>query len=82
MTPMTTRRCGPAPGRRAEGATLRSLARAAAVLAACCLAACAGERPQSTSSPGLESGITSNNGGGIRALGNQPSVGVTTRVGP
>ena len=31
--------------------------------------------------PQLDSGITSNNGGGQRALGDIPNVGVTTRVG-
>jgi hypothetical protein len=46
------------------------------------LAGCAGERPQSVTTPGLETGITSSNGGGTRALGNQPDVGITTRVGP
>lgn len=63
------------------GASGPTLLRAVVMAAACCLAACAGERPQSTVSPGLESGITSSNGGGARALGNQPNVGVTTRVG-
>lgn len=53
-----------------------------AVAFACtALLGCAGERPQSTTTPGLETGITSNNGGGTRALGNQPNVGITTRVG-
>ena len=46
------------------------------------LAACAEVRPDTTVSPQLDSGITSSNGGGQRALGNQPGVGVTTRVGP
>ena len=46
------------------------------------LAACAEVRPDTAVSPRLESGITSSNGGGQRALGNQPGVGVTTRVGP
>ncbi len=55
----------------------------AVFLTACTvLAGCAYERPQSTTTPGLETGITSNNGGGARSLGNQPNVGVTTRVGP
>jgi hypothetical protein len=53
------------------------------LLVACTvLVGCAGERPQSTTTPGLETGITSSNGGGTRALGNQPGAGVTTRVGP
>ena len=34
--------------------------------------------PQSTVSPKLDSGVTSNNGGGSRALGNNNNVGVTT----
>lgn len=46
------------------------------------LAACADERPNTIVSPRLDSGITSSNGGGTRALGDQPNVGVTTRVGP
>lgn len=54
----------------------------AVALACAALLGCAGERPQSARTPGLETGITSNNGGGERALGNQPNVGVTTRVGP
>ncbi len=54
----------------------------AVALASAALLGCAGERPQSTTTPGLETGITSNNGGGQRALGNQPNVGITTRVGP
>ena len=55
----------------------------AAFVAACtALVGCAGERPQSATTPGLDTGITSSNGGGTRALANQPNVGVTTRVGP
>lgn len=46
------------------------------------LAGCADIRPDTIVSPELESGITSNNGGGARALGNIPNVGVTTRVSP
>ena len=46
------------------------------------LAACADGRPNTIVSPRLDSGITSSNGGGTRALGDQPNVGVTTRVGP
>jgi len=46
------------------------------------LAACADARPDTTVSPQLDSGITSSNGGGARALGNQPNVGITTRTGP
>ncbi len=54
----------------------------AVALACAALLGCAGERPQSTTTPGLETGITSNNGGGQRALSNQPNVGITTRIGP
>jgi len=54
----------------------------AVALACAALLGCAGERPQSATTPGLETGITSNNGGGERALGNQPNIGITTRVGP
>jgi len=46
------------------------------------LASCAAERQQSTSTPGLETGITANNGGGTRTLNNNPNMGVTTRVAP
>lgn len=61
--------------------TRNATTRAAAVLLAALLAACAGERPDTIVSPRLDSGITSSDGGGTRALGNQPNVGVTTRVG-
>jgi len=54
----------------------------AVALACAALLGCAGERPQSVTTPGLETGITSNNGGGPRALGNQPDIGITTRVSP
>lgn len=54
----------------------------AAVLACLALGACAYEKPQSTVSPNLESGITSNNGGGVRALGNAPNIGITTQSAP
>ncbi len=47
-------------------------------LAACTPAERAAERPQSVTTPGLDTGITSNNGGGQRALGNNVGVGVTT----
>ena len=47
-------------------------------LAACTPAERRAERPQSTTTPGLETGITSNNGGGQRALDNNVGVGVTT----
>ncbi len=52
------------------------------VLLASLLAACADTRPDTLVSPSLDSGVTSSNGGGTRTLGNQPNVGVTTRVGP
>lgn len=48
------------------------------VLAACTPAERRAERPQSTTTPGLETGITSENGGGQRALDNTVGVGVTT----
>lgn len=50
------------------------------VLLALGLAACADAKPDKVVSPRLDSGITSSNGGGTRALGNQPNVGVTTGV--
>ena len=56
--------------------------RIAALVAASLLVACAETRPDPVVSPRLDSGITSNNGGGARALGNQPGVGVTTPVSP
>lgn len=65
-----------------SAATPRALLPAAALLLCGVLAACAYERPQSTVSPELESGITSQNGGGARALGNTLDMGVNTRVGP
>ena len=46
------------------------------------LAACAEERPQSTFTKGLDTGITASDGGGMRALGNQPNATVTSRVSP
>ena len=56
--------------------------RITAILLAGLLTACADVRPDTTVSPQLDSGVTSSNGGGARALGNQPSAGVTTSVGP
>jgi hypothetical protein len=35
---------------------------------------------QGVASPSLDSGVTSSNGGGTRALGNQPNVGVGGRA--
>ncbi len=55
---------------------------AVVLLASLALGACAVEQPQSTVSPGLETGIRSSNGGGARALGNVPNVGVTTQTAP
>jgi hypothetical protein len=56
--------------------------RITAVLLAGLLAACSDIWPDTTVSPRLDSGITSSNGGGARALGNQPGASMTTRVGP
>ncbi len=57
---------------------LTAFALACLALAACTPAEKTAERPQSVTTPGLETGITSNNGGGQRALGNTVGVGVTT----
>lgn len=57
---------------------LTAFALACLALAACTPAERQAERPQSVTSPGLDTGITSNNGGGQRALGNNVGVGVTT----
>ena len=53
-----------------------------AVLLVSFVASCASVRPDPGRPPKLETGITSSNGGGARALGNQPNVGVTTRTAP
>lgn len=53
-----------------------------ALIPASLLAARAYARPDPGLSPRLGSGITSSDGSGTRALGNQPNLGVTTRVGP
>ena len=45
------------------------------------LAACAYGRPDTIVSPRLDSGITSSNGGGMRVLGDDPNVTITTPVG-
>lgn len=58
------------------------MTRVLAFLLAGGLMACAETRPSPVVSPGLESGVTSNNGGGQRALNNNQNQGVTTRVGP
>ncbi|HEY0206986.1 MAG TPA: hypothetical protein VGC15_22900 [Acetobacteraceae bacterium] len=58
------------------------MVRIIAIFVACLSASCADVRPDTTVSPRLDSGVTSSNGGGARALGNEPSVGVTTTVGP
>ena len=55
-----------------------AFALACLALAACTPAERRAERPQSTTTPGLETGITANNGGGQRALDNNVGVGVTT----
>lgn len=49
------------------------------IAAAVMLAGCASQSSAPTAAP---TGITANNGGGDRTLRNQPSVGVTTVVGP
>ncbi len=56
--------------------------RITAILLVALVAACSYVRPDTTVSPNLDSGVTSDNGGGARALNNQPGVGVTTSVGP
>ena len=56
--------------------------RITAVLLTGLLAACSDIRPDTIVSPRLDSGITSSNGGGARALSDQPGASVTTRVGP
>ena len=43
------------------------------------LAGCAAERPDRVVSPRLDSGVTSNNGGGQRALGDTLDEGVAVR---
>ena len=53
-----------------------------AILTIFLLAACSGATRDTTVSPNLESGITSSNGGGQRALGNTNSMGVTTSTTP
>ncbi len=58
------------------------MVRITAILLAGLLTACAHVQPNTVVSPQLDSGVRSSNGGGARALGNQPSVGVTTNLGP
>ncbi len=58
------------------------MVRITAILLVALVAACADIRPDTTVSPNLDSGVTSSNGGGARALNNQPGVGVTTPIGP
>ena len=55
-----------------------AFALACLALAACTPAQRSAERPQNTVSPQLNSGITSENGGGARALQNNNSVGNVT----
>lgn len=52
-----------------------------ATLLAGVVAACSAIRPDTVVSPRLDSGVTSNNGGGARQLNNNPNMGVTTRTG-
>ena len=55
---------------------LAALALACLTIAACTPAERRAERPESVTTPGLDTGITSNNGGGQKALNN--NVGVST----
>ncbi len=57
---------------------LTAFALACLALAACTPAERRAERPESVTTPGLDTGITGNNGGGQKALGNNVGVGVTT----
>lgn len=66
-----------APGMARLGGLSLAIAASACVAA---LAGCAGERPQSVTTRGLDTGITSSNGGAMRASGNTLNQGVTTRV--
>jgi hypothetical protein len=50
------------------------------LLALALLAACADARQAPLASPQLDSGVTASRGGGEQTLGNQPSIGITTRV--
>ncbi len=45
------------------------------------VAACSEVKPSPVVSPGLDSGVTSNNGGGSRQLNNNQNMGVTSRPG-
>ena len=56
---------------------LTAFALACLALAACTPAERRAERPESVTTPGLDTGITSNNGGGQKALGNTVGVGVS-----
>ena len=51
-------------------------------LAACTPAERRAERPQSATTPGLDTGITSTGGGGQQTLGNNVDVGIKTSVVP
>lgn len=55
---------------------------AALLIVLAAAAACSETRPSPVASPRLESGVTSSGGGGAQATGNQPNVGVNTRVAP
>lgn len=68
-----------------KNATVRALAptRAGLVVMASsliclALASCAADRPQSTFTKGMDTGITSSDGGSTRALGNNPNVGINS----
>ena len=52
------------------------------VLVACTPAERSAERPQSITTPRLDTGITETGGGGQQTLGNNVDVGVKTRVAP
>ena len=54
------------------------LAGACLAIAACTSAERAAERPQSATTAGLDTGITSSNGGGQRALGNNQNIPLGT----
>ena len=56
--------------------------RITALLLASLLAACADARPDTILSPRLDSGITSSNGGGMRALGDDLNLSINSRSTP
>ena len=73
---------GAAPREEPVYPTMHLIAAAAAIACLAALAGCAGEKPQSTFTHGLDTGITSSDGGGQRALGNTVDLDVTTRTQP